>query len=154
MALGRAKFPFVPRHDDEVKVNFNDIVTIIEKDSGVDGWMEVELRGNRGKLPADYIETLVSPYLGATGTAIFDFSHPTDSETGQFLNFSAGDEVTVIDRPTSGWCVGVFDSHIGLFPEGYVALSPSTFEDVEKVKSDTLYSFLQFIQTSFNWADV
>ena len=74
----------------------------------------------QGKIPSAYIQNLPSSE-GAVGVACFSFSHPKESESGQFLNFEAGDEVLVVDRPTSGWCVGIFKSHVGLFPEGYVS---------------------------------
>lgn len=131
--IARVKFSFTHRNEDELDIKFNDIVRIISNGC-VEGWSEIEFQGKTGKVPTDYVQQIPSPYEGAVGTAEFSFEHPKEADTGQFLNFAEGAEILVIDRPPSGWCVGIYKSHIGLFPENYVTFpSAAKFEDFEKV---------------------
>ena len=133
--FGRVKFDFTPRYADEIQVRFNDIVRIRQA-SSVEGWTEVEFQGDTGLLPTEFIEPLSESYEGASAVALYSFSHPKEPESGQFLRFAKGDEVLVVERPMSGWCVGVAHSHVGLFPEGYVQYSaPATTADLEEVRA-------------------
>jgi len=153
--LGRAKFSFQHRHDDEIDIKFNDIVRIVQADCGVEGWCEVEFHGKIGKVPSGYIQTLANPYHGSPGTAQFAFSHPKDPDSGQFLSFEAGDEILVIDRPSTGWCVGILKSHIGLFPEHYVTFSePSTYAELEEIIMTQKDNEYKYATTLCNAVDV
>lgn len=149
--LARAKFSFTHRNDDELDILFNDIVRIVSSDCGVEGWSEIEFQGKIGKVPTNYLQVVPSPYEGAIGTAEFGFEHPKEPETGQFLSFEEGAEILVIDRPPSGWCVGIYKSHIGLFPENYVTFpSQSKFSDLETVCSIFFLPFHHLLIFYFN----
>ena len=113
--FARLKFSFVPRYSDELEVRFNDIVRVRNWETAVAGWSEAEFRGESGFVPTEFLQPLPTPYEGASALASYAFAHPKDPDSGQFLRFEKGDEVLVIDRPESGWCVGISHSHLGLF---------------------------------------
>ena len=140
--LARVKFPFNPRYEDELQVQFNDIIQVIELECGVEGWSEVEHRGVRGKIPTEYFQVLTEEYFGAYGKSEHVFEHPDTPDSGQFLKFEAGEQILVVDRPPSGWCVGIHNEHLGLFPDSFVTFPSHTqYSDVEEV----IFKFFKFI---------
>ena len=149
--IARVKFPFTARHDDELDVRFNDLIRIVTKETEVEGWSDVEFNGKQGKLPTSYFQPIPS-YDGAVGTAAFSFKHPKEPETGQFLIFEVGDEILVTDRANTGWCIGIYKSRIGLYPEGYVTFeSKAKFSELEEVFLYFLLFFLNFFLIFFNF---
>jgi hypothetical protein len=122
---------FVPKYEDELYVKLNDIVQIVEKDVGVDGWFEVSNGMNKGKVPASHLKIIDYPLFGPQVRAIHTFNHPDNS--GQFLSFNKGDQLELLHLANNGWNVGIIKQHIGLFPEGYIELpQPHALSDLEQ----------------------
>jgi hypothetical protein len=127
-------FPFSAEHEDELDLDYNDLVEIEGSVGGVHGWVEVTFKGVRGKVPHVVLSPLSRPLVGAVGKAMVDFKPPESS--GQFLAFSKGSCVTLLSRPPDGWNIGCSQDHYGLFPEGLVEFDDAyTYEDLAKVRA-------------------
>ena len=98
----------------------------------VPGWMQVELRGQSGKVPANFLCAIPQYSVGIEGLALSDFRK--EGNNGQYLEFKKGEKLEVLERSADGWNVGIRNERLGLFPAGYLEYDKiSDMSDIENV---------------------
>eukprot|EP01094_Clydonella_sp_ATCC50884_P029053 TRINITY_DN894_c0_g1_i1.p1 TRINITY_DN894_c0_g1~~TRINITY_DN894_c0_g1_i1.p1 ORF type:complete len:1012 (+),score=384.73 TRINITY_DN894_c0_g1_i1:52-3087(+) len=117
----RVLYNYQAAHEDELTIRFNQIVTVVNENSGAEGWWEVKRKGKTGKIPSNYIEEIPKP-SGPVATALYD--HVLEEVTGQYLPFNKGDTIIVLEQDPDGWWLGYLDEEQGLFPKDYIQMQP------------------------------
>ena len=127
------KFTFSAKYEDEIDLKFNDVVTIMEDDIGVEGWCKILHGDKEGLVPKNYL-SIFHPILLSGITAIANYPFKHNDHSGQFLEFSRNEKIKVLSRHHSGWSKAFYNNHIGLFPDFYVTYSLSaSYDDLHEV---------------------
>ncbi|XP_051892551.1 SH3 domain-containing protein 21 isoform X1 [Pristis pectinata] len=129
-----AAFDYVASNEDELSLHKGDVVLVLEKDTGEDGWWEGYVNGNQGLFPDNYVVPYVStkavkkelPPRDVTEAdiskeyyeAVSDYVARTEDE----LSLHKGDVVLVLEKGTAedGWWEGCVNGNQGLFPDSHV----------------------------------
>ncbi|XP_072103199.1 SH3 domain-containing protein 21 isoform X2 [Mobula birostris] len=134
--------------EDELSLHKGDVILVLEKDTGEDGWWEGYLDGKEGLFP----ENLVVPYEGTSAEqkelspgetmvaeiskeyykAASDYVARTDDE----LSLHEGDVILVLEKDTgeAGWWEACVNGQQGLIPDRLVVPHAGT----EEVKEELL----------------
>ncbi|PGH13151.1 hypothetical protein AJ79_03858 [Helicocarpus griseus UAMH5409] len=132
-------YDYEKAEDNEIDLREGEYVEGIDMVSD-DWWMGVNVRGERGLFPQNYVEVQSAAHPpaeaeaeapaagsasaqpaasgGRTATAQYDYEAAEDNELG----FPEGAKITNIEFPDEDWWHGEYNGQAGLFPSNYVEL--------------------------------
>lgn len=136
LSYAQCIYSYEALRSDELSICRDDFVRVISTVTSSKSWWLVELRGEQGIAPSNYIQVVDTLPTGEVATTLCAH-HPADNENGRYLEFEAGECIQIIRNEDASWAFGYANFHQGLFPRSYVYIPEQEASFSSQTQSST-----------------